>query len=122
MKFSDQSCDGKKCYDADKAGDEHAVIIYFMYYKEELDELFELDKKLDKAITEQGVGRYDWHEINMDMSDGTLYMYGPNAENLFKAVKPILQQTDFTKRALAVLRFGGFEDGVKQIEVYVDQD
>jgi hypothetical protein len=105
-----------------KKNDEHAVIIYFMYYKEELDELFELDKKLDKAITEQGVGRYDWHEINMDMSDGTLYMYGPNAENLFKAVKPILQQTDFTKRALAVLRFGGFEDGVKQIEVYVDQD
>src|SRR5688572_27742953 len=69
---------------------QHAVIVHFIYYKDSLDPLHELDRKLRKVIREQGVGLYDGHEIAIDDSDGFLYMYGPNAENLFRVVKPIL--------------------------------
>lgn len=98
---------------------QHCVIIHFIYLKEELDELHDLDNKLDTVIKEKGVGRYDWHEINLDMTDGTLYMYGPNAEELFEAVRPTLEQTAFTKGAWAVLRFGGARSDVKQIEIQI---
>lgn len=99
--------------------DSQAVIVEFLYYKDELDELHELDHKLDKIIKERGVGYYDGHEINLDMSDGTLYMYGPKAEELFKAVKPVLEETDFTKTAIARLRFGKPGSGAMEIEVEI---
>jgi hypothetical protein len=55
------------------------------------------------------------------MSDGFLYMYGPNAENLFKAVKCILEETDFTKGSLATLRFGGPGSGAREIEIEIEK-
>ncbi len=64
------------------------------------------------------------HEINMDMSDGTLYMYGPDAESLFKIVKPILEQTDFTRGAWAILRFGAVNDenaSVLEIQIVAEE-
>ena len=71
-----------------KSNTQHAVIITFNYGIEELDDLFELESKLRNAIELKQVGEYDGHEIAMDSSDGTLYMYGPNAETLFKCIKP----------------------------------
>ena len=100
---------------------EHAVIVHFTYYKDDLDPLHDLEKKLEKIIKEKGVGEYDGHEIAVDMSDGFLYMYGVNAEELFKTVKPILEQTDFTRGALARLRFGGPEPGAKEIEIEIEK-
>jgi hypothetical protein len=50
-------------------------------------------------LKDNKVGRYGEHEINLDMSDGFLYMYGPNAEELFKVVKPVLEETGFASRA-----------------------
>ncbi len=100
----------------------HAVIVHFIYYKEDLDPLHELDEKLEKVIKEKRVGEYDGHEIAMDMSDGFLYMYGPNAEDLFKAVKPTLEQTDFTKGAVATLRFGEPGSDGKEIEIELRND
>jgi hypothetical protein len=98
----------------------HAVIVYFFnYIDEELDKLHELDKKLTLALRQEGVGMYDGHEINMDGPDGSLYMYGENAEKIFNVVKPILEQTDFTKGAVAVLRFGPVDQEALQIEVQI---
>ncbi len=96
---------------------EHAVIIHFRYGIDELDPLHQLERVLEKLISEKGVGVYDGHEIAMDYSDGFLYMYGPNAEELFKAVQPMLEKTEFMKGAIAHLRFGPPEDGVREIEV-----
>ncbi len=100
---------------------EHAVIIHFNYGIDVLDALHQLEKKLERIVSTHNVGEYDGHEIAVDYSDGFLYMYGPNAENLFKAVKPVLIETDFMKGAIAKLRFGPPEDGVKEIEVKIDR-
>jgi hypothetical protein len=96
---------------------QHSVIITFNYGIEELDELFALEDKLRNAIELKHVGEYDGHEIAIDSSDGTLYMYGPNAETLFKCIKPILDETEFMRGAIAQLRFGPPSDDAKEIEI-----
>lgn len=96
----------------------HSVIIQFDYPYDELDELFKLDQELDDAITKNQVGVYDYHEVQIDGADARLYMYGPNAEKLFKVVQPILQQTPYMKGAVALLQFGGIDEkDAKSIEV-----
>ena len=98
---------------------EHAVIVQFNYGIEGLGSLFKLEDELEKVILEKKVGEYDGHEIAVDYSDGSLYMYGPNAETLFKAVKPTLEACKFMKGAKATIRFGPPLDGVKEIEVEI---
>ena len=98
---------------------EHAVIIHFNYGIDEMDKLYELSDKLERFIRKNNLGEFDGHEIAMDCSDGFLYMYGPNAETLFKGIKPILEITDFMKGAKAKLRFGPPGDGVKEISVEI---
>ncbi len=93
-----------------------SVIIYFNYGLEEMDSIYNLENELEKIITENNVGEFDGHEIAMDNTDGSLYMYGPNAENLFKAIKPILEKTNFMKGAMAHLRFGPPVEGVPEID------
>ena len=96
---------------------EHAVIIQFNYGIEGLDSLYKLEDDLEAVINEKKAGEYDGHEIAMDNSDGFLYMYGPNAETLFKAVKPILETYKFMIGAKALLRFGPPDSDIKEIEV-----
>ena len=98
---------------------EHAVIIRFNYGIEGLEPLHRLEDELEEVLTANNAGEYDGHEIAVDYSDGFLYMYGPDAENLFKVVKPVLATTDFMKGATAKLRFGPPEDGVKELEVEI---
>ncbi len=74
---------------------EHAVIVEFHYGQSDLNPLFSLEDRLRTAIESAGCGEYDGHEIAMDGSDGTLYMYGPNADKLFEVVEPILRAGPF---------------------------
>ncbi|MGG9971164.1 hypothetical protein ACQ33O_05150 [Ferruginibacter sp. SUN002] len=101
---------------------EQAVIIYFDYKKDNLEPLHSLEKQLEKIINDTMVGEYDGHEIRTDYNDGILYMYGPNAEVLYKTIKPILEATDFMIGATANIRFGPPSAGVKEIEVRIGED
>jgi hypothetical protein len=97
----------------------HSVIVYFNYGIPVLEPLLQLGDSLQKAIEEKGVGTYDGNEIADDDSDGSVYMYGPDADELFKVIKPILEATPFMKGATAVLTFGPYLDGVKQIDIEI---
>jgi len=99
--------------------EEQAVIISFYHYENKgLDELFALEDRLHQVLTENSLGRSDGHEIACEGTDGSLYMYGPSAEKLFAAIKPILQETDFMREATALLRFGSSRNA-KWIEVEI---
>lgn len=87
-----------------------SVIIHFYYGHEGLEPLHELESKLRVALYYAGVGELDGHEIAMDATDGFLYFYGENAETLFKAVRPVLLETPFMKKAEVYLRFGSVDD------------
>jgi hypothetical protein len=93
---------------------EQAVIVYFNYGIDGLDTLFELEEQLEEVITENELGEFDGNEVATDYSDGSIYMYGPSAEKLFEAIKPILEATPFMKGARVLLRFGPPEDGVEE--------
>ena len=96
---------------------EHVVIVTFMYGSKNLDTLFELESKLEAAIEEAKVGEYDGNEVAVDGSDGTLYMYGPDADKLFIVVKPILESVPFMRGAQVTRRYGPPKDGVREVVV-----
>lgn len=98
-----------------------SVIIHFDYGHKGLEPLHELESKLRVALYYAGVGELDGHEIAMDNSDGSLYFYGPNAEALFKAIRPLLLETSFMRKAQVYLRFGAVDDpSVSDIEFILE--
>jgi len=99
---------------------EQAVIVEFACPRPtEPQSLFALEAKLEAAIASAGVGEYDGNEIAADISDGTFYMYGPDADALFAVVRPILKACKAISRVRARLRYGPAEDGVREREVKV---
>ncbi|MGM0649511.1 MAG: hypothetical protein ACQES1_03275 [Bacteroidota bacterium] len=98
----------------------HAVIIHFYYGLDELDAVHEFEKRLTLIIENNRLGFYDGHELAMDNSDGFLYMYGKNAETLFKAILPALKAHPLMQGAAAHLEFGDIEDNPKCIDVNLD--
>ena len=97
---------------------EHAVIVAFAYIgSTDLEPLFALERQLESDITAAKAGEYDGNEIAVDGSDGTLYMYGPDADKLFAAIRPTLQACSFMKGARVKLRYGPPADGVPERDV-----
>ena len=94
---------------------EHAVIIRFRYGSTNLDKLFELEDRLEKAISEAEVGEYDGNEIAVNGSDGSLYMYGPDADQLFAVVEPIIRVHSFMKGAQVRRRYGSAKSGAREV-------
>ena len=104
----------------DGSNNEQAVIVNFNYGIQGLGPLHKLEKKLEQIIKENKVGEYDGHEIAMDYIDGVLYMYGPDAEILFKAIKPTIDSSEFMKGAKALLYFGPSGDNSREIDVELE--
>lgn len=90
--------------------EDHLVVIQFFYGIEDLSELHELEEQLQSNITDAKLGRYEGHDISLDFGDGYLYFNGKNAEQLFEAIKPILEQHYFMDKSIATLRYGAFEN------------
>ena len=99
--------------------EEQSVIIWFFHYEyEELDELIDVQEKLGELLVDNGLGRCDGNEIACEGTDGSLYFYGPSAEKIFTAIKPILQEIDWMRGAVATLSFGSSRNA-KRIEVEI---
>ncbi len=99
--------------------EEQSVIIWFFHYEfEELDELIDLQEKLGQLLADNGLGRCDGNEIACEGTDGSLYFYGPSAEKIFAAIKPLLQEIDWMRGAMATLSFGSSRNA-KRIEVEI---
>jgi hypothetical protein len=98
---------------------EHAVIVSFEYGSTDLEPLFELEETLEQLIEASDVGEYDGNEVAVDGRDGRLYMYGPDADALFEAVKGALASAGCIKNPIAMLRYGPPEDGVREISLPV---
>ncbi|MBB1059217.1 hypothetical protein [Marilutibacter spongiae] len=85
---------------------EHAVIVSFQYGSPDTGPLAELGEQLRAALGDSGDGEYDGHEIAEDGSDGTFFMYGPDADRILARVKPLLQSHGQLSRLTARLRYG----------------
>jgi hypothetical protein len=91
------------------SADEQAVLIEFpisgkMGTKDELKRIFSLEEELEKAIKTFGVGEFDGNEIGEGRC--VLFMYGPSAKKLYKAIEPVLRKSPLTKGGVVRLRSG----------------
>ena len=96
---------------------QHAVIVEFQYGSTDLSRLFALETQLEEAIAQAGAGEFDGNEVAADGSDGSLYMYGPDADALFGAVRSTLEASPFMRGARVTLRYGPPEDGVRERQI-----
>ncbi|MCJ7623010.1 MAG: hypothetical protein MUO76_05875 [Anaerolineaceae bacterium] len=110
---------GKQQVQQPPSAPDHAVLVYFTYGSIDLSRLFTLEGRLEESINTSDVGVFDGNEIATDGTDGVLYMYGPDADALFDAVRPALETADFMKGALVKLRYGPPQDGVREKEVFL---
>ena len=93
---------------------QHALIVHFRYGSADLTRLFELEDRIEDAIENAGVGRFDGDLVATDGCDGYLYMYGNDADRLFDVVEPILAATDFMNGAEVTRQYGPAEPGVRE--------
>jgi len=91
-------------------GYEQSVVISFTYGKEDDEHFYNLAEKLDLIMTQNSLGVYDGHEMEINNRDGSYYLFGPSAEAIMKAIKPEIENVDFMKGAVAFLKFGNTED------------
>jgi hypothetical protein len=99
---------------AGKHDNEHNVIVHFEYGSTNLQHVFALEELLHSAIAEAGVGKYDYYEVAEDGSDGFFYMYGPDAEALYRAISPVLAESSFMRGATVTLWFGPRRWGISK--------
>lgn len=101
-------------------GPEQAIIIHFLYGSTDLSTLYALEDRLEEAIARTRTGRLDGHEIAKDGRDGYLYLYGPDADELFSAIKSTLEETSFLKGAEVTKRYGQPDKNPRETSLLID--
>jgi len=78
-------------------------------------DLSTLEDQLIDAISEQSLGEFDGNEIGG--GGAVLYMYGPDAERLFRGIESVLRAYPLCRNARVVIRAG--EPGAPEREVHL---
>jgi hypothetical protein len=82
------------------------VEVSFEYGSTNFQYVYALGDQLQLAITEAKVGEYDGHAIPADGSEGRYFVYGPDAEAIFKVIAPVLEASPLMRGATVTLRYG----------------
>lgn len=102
---------------------EHAVIVRLRLSDdafgsdEDREAMDRLEEELIVAIEEADAGEFDGMETGQ--GEYVFFMYGPDADRLFKAVEPALRASPATRGGFAVKRYGEATDPTAK-EVRVD--
>jgi hypothetical protein len=68
----------------------------------------DLEKRLERAIQADAAGEFDGDEFGNNKC--VLFMYGPDADRLFKIIEPILKSVPLTLGGYAIKRYGEAHD------------
>jgi len=90
---------------------EQEVEVHFAYGSTNFQHVYALGDQLQTAIAEAKVGEYDGHAIPADGSDGKYFVYGPDAEAIYKAIAPILEASPLMRGATVTLHYGPHKRG-----------
>jgi|SRR5579862_3071155 hypothetical protein len=82
------------------------VEVHFAYGSTNFQYVYALGDQIQTAINEAKVGEYDGHAIPADGSEGRYFIYGPNAEAIFKVIAPVLEASPLMRGATVTLHFG----------------
>ena len=83
---------------------EHAVIVHISNSTNPDTGLDMIEDPLIDAIEAAGVGEFDGNEVGPD--EALLFMYGPDANALWRVVEPVLRDANLGSGSYAVLRYG----------------
>jgi len=90
--------------------DSHAVILHLKLQggqfgsERERDAIHEMTDRLEAAIIAADAGEFDGDEFGGNGC--TVYMYGPDAEKLYAAIRPVLDDWPQLAGGYAIKRFG----------------
>ncbi len=87
---------------------DQAVIVHFNHVGAWSDFL-QWEPIIEHAVSAAGY-EYDGNELASDGTDGTIYMYGPDADKLFAVALPELKKAAFLTHKSATLRYGDVND------------
>jgi hypothetical protein len=85
---------------------EQEVEIRFAYGSTNFQYVYALGDQLRIAVGDAKVGEYDGHSLTPDGSEGKFFIYGPDAEVIFRMIQPILVASQFMRGAKVTLWFG----------------
>jgi hypothetical protein len=83
---------------------EHAVIVHISNSTDQHIGLDMIEDPLIDAIETAGVGEFDGNEIGPD--EALVFMYGPDADALWRVVEPVLRDANLGPGSYAVQRYG----------------
>lgn len=90
------------------------VMVHFDYYEKDLARLHALERRLDRAVRQAGVGELGETELHRDGNDGYLYLYGASADRLYAVARPILKSSGWLTGTEVTLRR---ESGAEQFSM-----
>ena len=93
---------------------DQAVTVHFLFESKDVDDLYALEDRLTDMLEKSGQGECDGHDVAVDLSDASIYLYGPDAELLLKATEHVFKESACVGKATATLRFGLIEEGAKE--------
>ena len=82
------------------------IEVHFSYGSTNFQHLFALEDVLQQAISDAGVGKYEGHDVSADGSDGYYYLYGPDAEAIYRVISPVLATSTFMHGATVTIWYG----------------
>jgi hypothetical protein len=91
---------------APKGPPEHEVVIHFFYGSTNYQHMYAIEDLIRTTIVDAAVGKYEGHEVADDGSEVSLFMYGPDAEALYRVISPVLAESPFMRGATVTLWFG----------------
>jgi hypothetical protein len=94
---------------------EQAVVVHFEHSGDWAD-FFQWEPAITQAVSSAGY-EYDGNELAANGADGTIYMYGPDADKLFAVALPFLKRAPFLTHKVATLRYGAATDPQVQKKV-----
>ncbi len=74
---------------------QESLIIRFSYGLADPEPFFRMDEELNRVVEASSTGEYDGHEIAVNLSDGSLYFYGPSAAKIRELIAPTLAAYPF---------------------------
>jgi len=89
---------------------------------EALDALLALQQQLTNAVEGAGVGEVDGNEIALDDSEGSLWVYGPDAKAMLKAALSVVCHSPLAPGGQAILHYGDNADEVAREESFLLAD
>jgi N12 class adenine-specific DNA methylase len=82
------------------------VEVHFSYGSTNYQHLYALEDVIRHAIMDAAVGKYEGHHVSVDGSEGFYYLYGPDAEAIYRVISPVLASSTFMSGATVTLWFG----------------